>query len=73
MLCFSVLLYGCESWTLDPVTEKTIEAFEMYLYRRMLRIAWVQRITNNEVLNRMQKQKELLLTIKVRKTQYYNI
>ena len=67
---FSVLLYGCESWTLDSQTEKRIEAFEMYVYRRMLRISWVQRITNDEVLQRMQKQKEILNTIKERKTQY---
>lgn len=67
---FSVLLYGCESWTLDSQTEKRIEAFEMYVYRRMLRISWVQRITNDEVLQRMQKQKEILNTIKERKMQY---
>lgn len=42
----------------------------MYVYRRMLRISWVQRITNDEVLQRMQKQKEILNTIKERKMQY---
>lgn len=67
---FSVLLYGCESWTLNPSLEKNLEAFEMYLYRRILRISWVQRVTNEEVLRRMGKQKELLLTIKHRKTSY---
>ena len=67
---FSVLLYGCESWTLDTSMEKKIDAFEMYIYRRILRISWVQRITNEEVLNRMRKKKELLLTIKIRKTRY---
>ena len=35
---FSVLLYGCESWTLDKNLEKRIESFEMYLYRRLLRL-----------------------------------
>jgi len=67
---FSVLLYGCESWTLDIQTEKRIEAFEMYIYRRMLRVSWIQRVTNNEILQRMGKQKELLNTIKERKMQY---
>lgn len=65
-----VLLYGCESWTLNPSMEKRIEAFEMYLYRRILKISWIQRVTNVEILNRMNKQKELLLTIMERKTQY---
>jgi hypothetical protein len=67
---FSVLLYGCESWTMDSEIEKRIDAFEMYIYRRMLRIPWVQRVTNVEVLRRMCKQKELLRIIKERKMQY---
>lgn len=67
---FSVLLYGCESWTMDPQTEKRIEAFEMYTYRRILRISWMQKVTNDEVLQRMSKQRELLNTIKERKMQY---
>lgn len=67
---FSVLLYGCEAWTLDPTTEKKLEAFEMYLYRRILKIPWVQKATNVEVLNRMGKPLELLLTVRERKTKY---
>uniref|UniRef100_A0A8D8TH11 Uncharacterized protein n=1 Tax=Cacopsylla melanoneura TaxID=428564 RepID=A0A8D8TH11_9HEMI len=67
---FSILLYGCESWTMNLAMEKRIEAFEMYLYRRILKISWMQKITNVEVLNRMQKEKELLQTIKERKIQY---
>ena len=47
---FSILLYSCESWTLDRSSEKRIDAFEMYLYRRMLRLSWIQKITNAEVL-----------------------
>lgn len=67
---FSVLLYGCESWTLDPATERKLDAFEMYLYRRILRISWVQKITNEEVLSRMRKWREFMLAIKERKTRY---
>lgn len=67
---FSVFLYGCKCWTLDYSMEKRIDVFEIYIYRRMLRISWVQRITNIEILNRVQKQKELMITIKERKTNY---
>lgn len=67
---FPVLLYGCESWTLDAATEKRIDAFEMYAYRRLLRVSWTERKTNVEILNRMGKNKELLLTVKERKLQY---
>ena len=48
---FPVFLYGSESWTLNQTLENRINAFEMYLYRRMLRISWMDRVTNEEVLN----------------------
>jgi len=37
---FSVLLYGVEAWTITELTCKKNEAFEMWLYRRMLKISW---------------------------------
>ena len=67
---FTVLLYGAESWTLDANLEKRINAFELYAYRRMLRISWIQKITNETVLNRMRKQLEVLSTVKERKLRY---
>lgn len=67
---FPVLLYGCESWTLDPGMERRIDAFEMYAYRRMLRVSWTEHKTNVHILQMMKKDKELLLTIKERKIQY---
>jgi len=67
---FSVLLYGVETWTLIELTCEKIEAFEMWLYRLMLKISWTDRITNQLVLERMGKQKELLTTIITRKLEY---
>ena len=67
---FPVFLYGSESWTLNQTLENRINAFEMYLYRRMLRISWMDRVTNEEVLRPMGKDKELLSTVKERKLQY---
>ncbi|KAL0277874.1 UNVERIFIED_CONTAM: hypothetical protein PYX00_005000 [Menopon gallinae] len=43
----------------------------MWLYRRMLRIAWTDRIRNTEVLSRMGKEMEVLYDIKRRKLQYF--
>ena len=43
---WSTLLYGCEAWTLSSVLMKKREAFETWLYRKMLRISWKERITN---------------------------
>ncbi|RZF39011.1 hypothetical protein LSTR_LSTR014707 [Laodelphax striatellus] len=70
MLCLLVLLYGAESWTLNQAISAKLEAFEMWLYRRMLRVSWVDRITNQEILSRMRKGKELLPMIKSRKLEY---
>lgn len=67
---FSVLLYGVEAWTLTEASTKKLEAYEMWVYRRMLRVAWKDHVTNLEVLMRMSKEKEILNTIKVRKLEY---
>uniref|UniRef100_A0A8D8L8K4 Craniofacial development protein 2 n=1 Tax=Cacopsylla melanoneura TaxID=428564 RepID=A0A8D8L8K4_9HEMI len=68
---FSVLLYGVESWTLTETIMKKIEAFEMWTYRRILKIKWTDKITNEEVLRRLNKDKEILFTIKKRKLEYF--
>jgi len=60
---FSILYYGMESWTLTEATPKTLEAFEMWLYRRILRISWVDKVTNETILERMGKEKEVMKTI----------
>jgi len=60
-------MYWCDSGTLNSSLEKRIETFEMHLYSRMLRITWIERVTNPEVRNRMQKNKKLVLTVKERK------
>ena len=68
---FSVLMYGVESWTLSEAALKKLEAFEMWCYRRMLRISWTDKVRNETVLQRMKKEKEVLRTIKVRKLAYF--
>ena len=68
---FSVLLYGLEGWTLTKVLSNKLEAFELWVYRRILRISWRERVRNTEVLERIGKQTEILHKIKVRKLQYF--
>ena len=67
---YSVLLYGVEAWTMKVSTMNRLEAFEMWIYRRMLRISWVDHVTNDEVLRRMGEDRKLLTLIKRRKTAY---
>ena len=46
---FSVLSYGCETWTYSKAIDHKINAFEMWCYRRMLRISWTSHTTNIDV------------------------
>ena len=61
---FPVLMYGMEAWTLTRVIEKKIDAFQMWIYRRLLKIYWVDHVTTDEVLRRVYKKRKLLLNIK---------
>ena len=61
---WSTLLYGTETWTLTKVTADKLEAFEIWLYRRMLRISWEEHKTNGEILHKMNTKRSLLNTIK---------
>ncbi|VEN47725.1 unnamed protein product [Callosobruchus maculatus] len=68
---WSVLLYGMEAWTLKATTINKIEAFEMWILRRMLKIPWVDHVTNEEVLPRAElTDRQLFDTIKTRKIAY---
>jgi len=62
---------GCEGWTLKKADQKCIEAFEMWGFRRLLRIPWTQRKTNEWILEKLNEDRQLLNSIKTRKIRYY--
>ena len=68
---WSTLFYGCETWTLKVSMMNRLEAFEMWCYRRILRISWVDRVTNDEVLRRLHREREVLQIVKRRKLEYF--
>ena len=47
---FSVLMYGCESWTIKKAESRRIDAFELSCWRRLLRVPWTERISNQSIL-----------------------
>uniref|UniRef100_A0A8D9DVR2 Craniofacial development protein 2 n=1 Tax=Cacopsylla melanoneura TaxID=428564 RepID=A0A8D9DVR2_9HEMI len=67
---FPILLYGVEAWTLNKECEDRLQAFEMWAYRRILRISWTDRVTNVNVLRRMGKEVEIINEVKKRKLTY---
>ena len=52
-------MYGCETWRVGEAERKRLEAFEMWCYRSMLKINWIDRITNEEVLERIGERRTL--------------
>jgi endonuclease/exonuclease/phosphatase family metal-dependent hydrolase len=66
-LIWSIALYGAETWTLRDTDIKAIEAFEMWIWRRMLKVSWKDRVTNDEVLERIGENRRIIDTIKRRK------
>ena len=71
VLVWPVAMYGCESWTLRKNEEARLDAFEMKGLRRILRVSWTAKKTNEWVLNKAVVKKELLDTVKARKLAYY--
>ena len=67
---WSVLLYGCETWTISRSMEKRLEAAEMWMWRRVLNVSWTERVRNERILERMGTERELLTTIRRRQLQF---
>lgn len=65
-----ILLYGVETWSLKVKSLQRIEAFEMWILRRLLKIPWVEHVTNQQVLQRANTDRQLLDIVKQRKTSY---
>ena len=67
VIVWSVVMYGCESWTLRKNEETRLEAFEMKGLRKIMRVSWTAKKTNEWVLNKVGVKRELLDTVKARK------
>ena len=49
-LVFPVVIYGCESWTVKKAEHRRIDAFELWCWRRLLRVPWTARRSNQSIL-----------------------
>ena len=49
-MVFPVVIYGCESWTIKKVECRRIDAFELWCWRRLLRVPWTARRSNQSIL-----------------------
>ena len=49
-MVFPVVMYGCESWTVKKAEQQRIDAFELWCWRRLLRVPWTARRPNQSIL-----------------------
>ena len=70
-LVFTAVMYGCESWTVKKAERPRIGAFELWCWRRLLRVLWVARKSNQSILKEINPEYSLEeLTLKL-KLQYF--
>ena len=50
---FSVVIYGCERWTIKKAEHQRIDGFELWCWRRLLRVLWTARRSNQSILKKI--------------------
>ena len=67
-MVFPVVMYGCESWTIKKAEGRRIDAFELWCWRRLLRVPWTARRSNHSILKEISpgcSLEGLMLTLKL--------
>ena len=70
-MVFSVVMYGCESWTIKKAECQRIDAFELWFWRRLLRVPWIARKSNQSILKEVSPEYSLERLILKLKLQYF--
>ena len=68
---FPVVMYGCESWTMKKAEHQRIDAFELWLWRRLLRGPWTARRSNQSILKEISPEYSLEGLMLKLKLQYF--
>ena len=67
-MVFPMVMYGCESWTVEKAECQRIDAFELWCWRRLLRVPWTTRRSNQSILTEINPEyslEELMLKLKL--------
>ena len=70
-MVFTVVLYGCESWTVKKVEPQRTDAFELWFWRRLLRVPWTARGSDQSILEEISPEYSLEKTDAEAKLQYF--
>ena len=68
---FPVVMYGCESWTIKKAERRRIDAFELWCWRRLLRVPWTARRFNQSILKEVNPEYSLEGLMLKLKIQYF--
>ena len=71
-MVFPVVMYGCESWTVKKAERRRIDAFEVWCWRRLLRVPWTARRSNQSILKEISPGYSLEGMILKLKFQYFS-
>ena len=70
-MVFPVVMYGCESWTIKKAEHRRIDAFELWYWRRLLRVPWTTRRFNQSILKEISPKYSLEGLMLKLKLQYF--
>ena len=70
-MVFPVVMYGCESWTVKKPERRRIDAFELWCWRRLLRVPWTARRSNQSILKEISRGCSLEGLVLKLKLQYF--
>ena len=70
-MVFPVVMYGCEIWTIKKAEHQRIDAFELWCWRRLLRVPWTARISNQSILKEINPEHSLEGPMLKLKLQYF--
>ena len=70
-MVFPVVMYGCESWTIKKAEHGKIDAFELWYWRRLLRVSWTARTSNQTILKEISPEYSLEGLMLKLKLQYF--
>ena len=72
-MVFPVVMYGCESWTIKKAECLRIDAVELWCWRRLLRVPWTARRSNQSILKEINSLEGLMLKLKLQYFGHLNI
>ena len=70
-MVFPVVMYGCESWTINKAEHRRIDAFELWCWRRLFRVPWTARRSNQSILKEISPEYSLEGLMLKLKLQYF--